>query len=129
MAHILIVDDEPEVREVLAEMLTVMGHEVTKAGSGREALECFDPACHDLIVSDVMMPDMNGFDLLRALEPRLRDRIPFVILSNHDDPDSVAAAIYAGAFDYLIKPFLPADVAETVERALSEVAGHSSRDF
>ena len=120
MAHILIVDDEPAVRDVLAGILGLQGHEVTEAVSGVDALERFDAELHELVISDVMMPDMNGFDLLTELGPRLGDRIPFLILSSHDDPDGVEAAIYAGAFDYLIKPFIPAKVAEVVDRALEE---------
>lgn len=122
MAHILIVDDEPEVRDVLAGILSLQGHEVTEAVNGIDALEKFDPESHALVVSDVMMPDMNGFDLLRELGPQLQDRIPFIILSSHDDPDGVEAAIYAGAFDYLVKPFLPAQVADVVGRALAEAS-------
>ena len=122
MAQILIVDDEPDVRDVLAAILGMQGHEVTEAESGLDALEKFDPGRHELVVSDVMMPDMNGFALLTELGPRLGDRIPFLILSSHDDPDGVEAAIYAGAFDYLTKPFIPAKVAAVVERALAEAA-------
>jgi len=122
MAQILIVDDEPDVRDVLAAILGMQGHEVTEAESGLDALDKFDPDRHQLVVSDVMMPDMNGFDLLTELGPRLGDRIPFLILSSHDDPDGVEAAIYAGAFDYLTKPFIPAKVAEVVGRALEEAA-------
>lgn len=122
MARILIVDDEPAVRDVLAAILGMQGHEVTEAESGVDALAKFDPDVHELVVSDVMMPQMNGFDLLTELGPRLGDRIPFLILSSHDDPDGVEAAIYAGAFDYLTKPFVPAKVAEVIDRALAEAA-------
>jgi len=125
MAHILIVDDEPDVRDVLKEMLLLLGHEVTEAESGRQALERFDPEVHALVVSDVMMPDMNGFDLLREIGPRLGDRIPFLIVSSHDDPEGVEAAIYAGAFDYIVKPFMPAQVGEIVDRALAEARTRS----
>ena len=126
MAHILIVDDEPAVRDVLASILGLQGHEVTEAESGLDALERFDAERHELVISDVMMPDMNGFDLLTELGPRLGDRIPFLILSSHDDPDGVEAAIYAGAFDYLVKPFIPAQVAEVVVRALEEARAKAS---
>ena len=122
MAQILIVDDEPDVRDVLAAILGMHGHDVTEAERGLDALDKFDPTIHELVVSDVMMPDMNGFELLTELGPRLGDRIPFLILSSHDDPDGVEAAIYAGAFDYHTKPFIPAKVAEVVGRALAEAA-------
>ena len=70
MAHILVVDDESVIREILVTLLEMQGHEVTEAGSGAEALATFDEDTHDLVISDIMMPEMNGFDLLRSLQPR-----------------------------------------------------------
>ena len=121
MAHILVVDDEPAIREVLECTLEMLGHTVSAAGSGVEALARFDAETFDLVLSDVMMPDMNGFDLLAELQFRTHGQVPFVILSSHDDPESVEAAIFAGAFDYLPKPFRPTDIAAVLARALGEV--------
>ena len=118
MARILIVDDEPDIRAVLAGFLELEGHEVVEASSGVEAVQCLDDVDPALIISDVMMPEMNGFELLDRLQPRIADRIPFVIVSSHDEPDGVQAALFAGAFDYLFKPFDPAQVREVVGRAL-----------
>ena len=124
MAHILVVDDEAPIREVLEGMLEILGHQVTLAGNGIEALACFDDGTYDLVLSDVMMPDMNGFDLLAELQLRTQGRVPVVILSSHDDPDDVEAAIFAGAFDYLCKPFDPKRVAQVLTRALGENQPH-----
>ncbi|MFV1958140.1 MAG: response regulator [Planctomycetota bacterium] len=125
MATILIVDDEAAVRETLAALLVRQGHEVVEAADGVEALERFDeaPGAFDVIVSDVIMPRMNGFQLLQDLRPRLGDAVPFVILSSHEDDEGVRAAIYAGAFDYLFKPFDEARVADVVARALAASQG------
>ena len=120
MAHILVVDDEPAIREVLEGTLEMMGHSVGTAASGVEALALFESESFDLVLSDVMMPDMNGFDLLAELQLRTHGRVPFVILSSHDDPESVEAAMFAGAFDYLQKPFQPAQVAAVLARALGQ---------
>lgn len=126
MARVLVVDDEPIVRELLVDMLALLGHEADEAASGVEALALFDEAEYDLVLSDVMMPDMNGFDLLAQLQPRTGDRVPVVILSSHDDPDGIEAAIYAGAFDYLLKPFDGPRVSAIVERALEERRARTS---
>lgn len=119
MAHILVVDDEEPILEILCTHLEGLGHETTSARSGAEALARFREQPFDLILSDVLMDDLNGFQLLNALQPCLGDRIPFVILSSHDDPDAIEAAIYGGAFDYLVKPFDAAAVRSVVERALA----------
>ncbi len=120
MAHVLLVDDEPAVREALAGLLARQGHHSVLARDGAEALDLYEEGTFDLIVSDVMMPTMNGFDLLQALLPRIHERVPFLIVSSHSDRESVKAAIYAGAFDYLLKPFEAEHVAEVVERALDQ---------
>ena len=120
MARILVVDDESAIRETLQGLLERHGHVITPAENGLVALERFDQGTFDLVLSDVIMPEMNGFDLLQALQPQLHERIPFVILSSHDDRDGIAAAIYAGAFDYLRKPFEESHVAEVIGRALEQ---------
>ena len=119
MARILVVDDEESIREILCACLEGLGHETTTAGSGVEALARFREKRFDLVLSDVIMDDMNGFQLLKALQPSLGDAIPFVILSSHSDPAAIEAAIYAGAFDYLVKPFDAAAVQKVVESALA----------
>lgn len=123
MARILVVDDEAPVREALHALLAARGHAVTEAENGLEALKAFAVQAFDLVLSDVVMPEMNGFDLLKALQPQIHERVPFVILSSHDDREGVRAAIYAGAFDYLSKPFDDRLVGEVVERALAAAGG------
>lgn len=120
MARILVVDDEAPVREALRALLERRGHAVTEAANGLEALEVFAGNAFDLVLSDVVMPEMNGFDLLKALQPQIHERVPFVILSSHDDREGIRAAIYAGAFDYLAKPFEESHVAQVIDRALEQ---------
>ena len=126
MARILIVDDEESIRDILSTYVEALGHEATLAASGEEAVTRFREERHDLILSDVMMEGMNGFELLEALKPSLGDRTPFVILSSHADPDAIDAALYAGVFDYLVKPFNAAAVRQVLEQALAST-GHRDR--
>ena len=122
MATILIVDDDASIRETLQASLERLGHRVTAAEDGLEALQRFDQGTFDLIVSDVMMPEMNGFDLLQNLQSRILDRVPFIILSSHDDREGIKAALFAGAFDYILKPFDEGRIREVLERALQQRA-------
>ena len=122
MAYILVVDDEAAVRDTIVRQLTVMGHRCTEAGNGLAALERLHERDFDLILTDVMMPKLNGFQLLDRALPYLKGRTPVVILSSVDSGDSVAAAIEAGAYDYLNKP---AD-REDLERVIAE--GLARRD-
>lgn len=122
MAEILIVDDDASVRETLQAHLERMGHDVTAAEDGVQATQRFDQGDYDLIVSDVMMPEMNGFDLLNTLQSRIIDRVPFIILSSHDDREGIKAALFAGAFDYILKPFEEERVRHVLERALAQRA-------
>ncbi len=118
MAHILVVDDEESIRDPLTGHLESLGHRCTQAVSGFDALERLQEREYDLIISYVMMPKMDGFQLLKRALPCIETCIPFVILSSIDDQEGVRAAIFAGAFDYLYKPSDPDDVDRGVTRAL-----------
>ncbi len=116
MAHILVVDDESAVRDTLARQLSDMGHRCIEAGNGIEALERLHERDFDLIFTDVMMPKLNGFQLLDRALPYLKGRTPIVILSSVDESDGIAAALEAGAYDYLNKPV----DREVLERVITE---------
>jgi CheY-like chemotaxis protein len=120
MAHALVVDDESSVRGVISDLLEGMGHRVTEARDGLAALEAFEREEPDLVLCDVVMPRMNGFDLLQVLLPRIRNRVPFVFVSIQAGQARPEAAMFAEAFDYLAKPFRVTDVREAVERALAQ---------
>jgi len=104
--HILIVDDEPSWRQILAHYLNRKGFYVKEAGSGVEALQTLAKFKPDLIFSDVRMPDMNGFDLLDNIKklPKL-SATPVVFCSAIDDFDAKKVAKDLGAAGYLVKPF------------------------
>ena len=110
---ILVVDDDPDLREFLQLTLTSMGFEVTSAANGQEALadmEGYDP---DLILLDMKMPVMNGWEFCHALEDR-DSRPPIVVLTAAPDPAGRAAEVHAEG--WLGKPFEYADLEAVVRR-------------
>jgi CheY-like chemotaxis protein len=104
--HILIIDDEPTWLKIASHVLRSHGYEVLTASSGAEALKALSSFKPDLILSDVRMPDMNGFDLVDNLKRiPLTSSIPIVFFSAMDDYDARKVARTLGAVDYLVKPF------------------------
>jgi two-component system, OmpR family, response regulator MprA len=102
--RILVVDDEPAVREALERALRLEGHDVVLAGDGGEALERIDEASPDAVVLDLLMPRVDGLAMCRRL--RLRgDRTPVLMLTARDAVSDRVAGLDAGADDYLVKPF------------------------
>jgi CheY-like chemotaxis protein len=113
---ILVVDDDPDVRDAVANVLCDEGYQVTSAGNGREALEhLHGPTRPSLILLDMVMPDMDGWRFRMELkkEPALAD-IPVVILSAHGNVRDAALAL--GASDYLRKPLRIESLLEIAER-------------
>jgi adenylate cyclase len=107
-ARILIVDDEPFNRDVLAQELELLDHEALAAVDGRDALEQLGREPVDLVLLDIMMPGIDGFEVLRRLKDDSRLRhIPVIMISALDDLGSVVRCVELGAEDYLPKPFDP----------------------
>ena len=107
-ARILIVDDEPFNREVLEQELELLDYETLTAVDGRDALRRLSEDAVDLILLDIMMPEVDGFEVLRRLKADVGLRhIPVIMISARDDLASVIRCIEAGADDYLPKPFNP----------------------
>lgn len=106
--HILVVDDNEMNRDVLSRRLLRQGHTVDMAVDGREALGMLEAGDYDLVLLDIMMPVMNGFELLERLRGDDRFRhLPIVMISALDDAESITKAIGMGADDHLPKPFNP----------------------
>jgi adenylate cyclase len=104
--RILVVDDNASNRDLLFRRLSHDGHQVTRAESGRRALEILDLEEFDLILLDLLMPDLNGFQVLERLKADERlHAIPVIMISGLQETDSVIRCIEAGAEDYLPKPF------------------------
>lgn len=106
--HILVVDDNEMNRDLLSRRLLRQGHTVDMAVDGREALGMIEAGDYDLVLLDIMMPVMNGYELLEHLRASERFRhLPVVMISALDDADSITKAIGMGADDHLPKPFNP----------------------
>ncbi len=107
-SRILVVDDNASNRDVLDRRLTREGHKVVTATSGASALELVSMGEFDLILLDLMMPGISGFEVLRRLKSSEQTKdIPVIVISALDEVDSVVRCIEAGAEDYLSKPFNP----------------------
>ena len=113
--RILVVDDEADVREVLADVLLAQGHSVTLAGGGQEALACLERDLFDLVITDLGMPDVNGWDVARAVKSG-RQGLPVLLLTGW--ADAVEAGV--GRVDAVIKkPFDMTKLAAAVNSALA----------
>jgi two-component system response regulator PilR (NtrC family) len=115
--NILIVDDDAAIRSTLSEYFESLGHRVIAAVDGEDALKKFVPDEFDCIISDLMMPKIDGLELLKLV--RMQDnKTLFVMITGYPNIDSAVNAIKAGAYDYIAKPFHMEDLRIKVERAL-----------
>ena len=121
MARILIAEDEPDIRELVAFTLRFAGHEVTTTANGEEALNQASQLIPDIIIMDVRMPRMTGYDACRAMKAdnTLKD-IPVVFLSAKGQDAEIQTGLDAGAEEYLLKPFAPDQLAERVKTILAK---------
>jgi CheY-like chemotaxis protein len=121
MAKILIAEDEPDIRELVAFMLRFAGHEVIAASNGEEAVQTATREIPDLILMDVRMPRMTGYDACRAMKaiPDLHD-VPVVFLSAKGQEAEIQSGLEAGAEEYLLKPFSPNELTSRVSSILSK---------
>ena len=102
--HILVTDDERSVRSAVRRALTLEGYRVTEAEDGADALDSITRDHPDAIVLDVMMPELDGYQVCRALRDR-GDATPILMLTARDEIDQRVKGLDAGADDYLVKPF------------------------
>lgn len=101
--RVLVVDDEPDILELLELTLSRMGLEVERASNVREALQCLDNNSYNLCLTDMRMPDGEGLEIVRHIMERNLD-VPVAVITAHGNLDNAVAALKAGAFDYLSKP-------------------------
>jgi DNA-binding response OmpR family regulator len=121
MARILIAEDEPDIRELVAFTLRFAGHEVTATPNGEEALQQASQLIPDIIIMDVRMPKMTGYDACRAMKAdiMLKD-IPVIFLSAKGQDSEIQTGLDVGAEEYLLKPFAPDQLAERVKAILAK---------
>jgi CheY-like chemotaxis protein len=111
MAHILVAEDERDIRELINFTLVFAGHQVTQAANGAEAVELAPKVKPDLIMMDVRMPKMTGYEACRQMKQM--DEVkntPVIFLSAKGQDEEVQTGIEAGAVAYILKPFSPEDL-------------------
>jgi DNA-binding response OmpR family regulator len=112
--RVLVVDDDPDILDALSEILEVEGYEVQRARNGREALERLEQMLPDVVLLDLMMPVMDGWEFARSLSPAARP--PIIVLSADRNVSTRAREI--GALEWLAKPFELSDLLAAVRRAV-----------
>ncbi|MCY1078584.1 sigma-54-dependent transcriptional regulator [Archangium lansingense] len=128
MAKILVIDDEANLRKVLAAILRRDGFDVTVAVDGEQGLAEFNKNGADIVVTDLVMPKAGGMEVLRSVNAANPD-VPVIIITAHGTVDSAVEAIKAGAFDYITKPFDQAELSAVIAKAAKahDVAQRSVR--
>ena len=116
-ARLLVVDDEPSIRELLTASLRFAGFEVLPAADGAEALKLAEQHRPDLVVLDIMLPDLDGFTVTRKLRERGRD-VPVVFLTARDETSDKITGLTVGGDDYVTKPFSLEEVVARIRAVL-----------
>ena len=114
--HILVVDDEPQITRVLRTTLTAKGYEIRVANDGEMALEIMKDWSPNLVITDLMMPNMDGVQLCKRI--RAMSEIPIIVLSVRGEERNKIEALDAGADDYITKPFSSGELQARVRAAL-----------
>ena len=119
MAKVLIVDDEPNIREVVGLYLRRDGHTVVSATDGEEALGVFRESEPDIVVLDLMLPRMSGLEVCRRM--RADRKVPLIMLTARGEEEERIVGLSLGADDYVVKPFSPRELAARVAAVLRRV--------
>ena len=123
MATIMIADDEPDIRDLVSFTLRFAGHTVTAFPNGAELVEAAKLQQPDLIMMDVRMPRMSGYEACKALKADpLTAPVPVVLLSAKGQDEEIRTGIASGASEYLLKPFMPMELSARVGELLEKFA-------
>ena len=124
--RVLIVEDDPEARKVLSLILKLDGYEISTAPGGAEAVQVMTTMIPDLLLLDVMMPDMDGYQVCGWVRSNpATTAVPVVMLSGKADPESVARGLEVGADEYLSKPISPSKLSAQLRSVLARTAGRA----
>jgi CheY-like chemotaxis protein len=121
MAKILAVDDDPSIRYIVKRLLENAGHEVSEASGGNDCLDKLEDERPDLVLLDVMMPDMMGFEVLDEIR-KMEHPVPVVMMTVVESPDTMEPENFQGLVDYINKPFDEKDLVQRVNDALALVS-------
>ncbi len=124
MSQILVVEDDPVVLSLIARSLAAQKHEVSTAANGKDALEQLRVKPATIVLTDVHMPDIDGFDFVRALhrDPAISGRPDIIFMSSQEDRSTFRRAMQLGGCDFLVKPFKSADLNEAINTCLESRA-------
>jgi DNA-binding response OmpR family regulator len=123
-ATILVVDDEPSIREVVSLYLRRAGYQVVVAGDGQAALDALGEHAPDLVVLDLMLPKVDGIEITRQL--RARGDTPIIMLTARREETDRILGLEMGADDYMVKPFSPRELVSRVKAVLRRTRGSTS---
>jgi DNA-binding NarL/FixJ family response regulator len=130
MKRILVIEDEPEMRRNIATLLRYYDYEPIVAENGRAGVEAARQQKPDLVLCDVMMPEMDGYGVLQALQAdALLARIPFIFLTAKGEKDDLRSGMNLGADDYLTKPVANADLVRAIAARLRRSEQQVNREF
>jgi two-component system nitrogen regulation response regulator NtrX len=118
--RVLVVDDDKGVREALSEYLISLGYTVVTAENGEEALRQYRKGEFDVIMADLIMPNMDGMELLGRIRDTKNDEVIFLMITGHPSIGTAVEAINRGADDYITKPFHLEDVKLRIAKALEK---------
>jgi len=124
--HILVVDDEPQVTAIVKSYLEREGYEVKTAGTGSQALSEFRASSPDLMILDVMLPSIDGLDVLREI--RRHSQVPVIMLTARAEGEDKLVGLELGADDYVTKPFSPRELTARVKAVLRRSAHEPARE-
>ncbi len=116
--RVLVVDDEPTIRDVVSRYLVRAGYETVVAATGREAIRHAGSERPDVVVLDLMLPDVDGLEVMRRLRQRDRGRTAIVVLTARGEESDRVVGLRLGADDYVVKPFSPAELVARVDAML-----------
>lgn len=119
MKTILVVEDDPLLLKTLGQVLKKDGYQTVLCENGKKAVEQFTDLKPDMLITDLMMPEMDGTQLVQHVRQQLQSAIPILILSASGEEASVLDAFKLGANDYVTKPFNPRELSLRVRRLLS----------
>jgi DNA-binding response OmpR family regulator len=123
-ATVLVVDDERKIRDLVRSYLEREGYAVLQADTGQRALEVASRAEPDLVVLDLMLPDLSGEEVARSL--RENSAVPIIMLTAKSSEDDRVAGLRIGADDYLVKPFSPRELVARVQAVLRRTGGEGA---
>lgn len=123
MYHILVVDDEVRIRSMIRKYAEFEGHTVTEAGDGMQAVLLVREGGYDIVIMDIMMPELDGFSACREI--RKRSQIPIIMLSARGEEYDRINGFEVGIDDYVVKPFSPKELMLRVEAVMKRTRGGS----